>query len=637
MNDTPLIIILGEPTAADLQLITTQSGLLGLAIRCIRALKEADFKTAGDKPDGYISFLPPARDSLLNAFVLMPVAGQDEVHFYQAVPPGGTPDFLNDFPISGVFTCPLSEGMVWNMLKGVLTSRSVAARHSDLIGEIVKYRKQKQQLITIGTSLSSQDNLYNLLETILWQTREMLCADAACIYLRERNPATQSFLNTLRFKVMQNDSVSLPHEEFSIPINQDTIAGYVADTVFSLNIDDVYLISPDKPYRHGKSFDQRFGYRTKSMLTVPLKNTEGQVVGILQLMNKKTGKEIKLSSAAIADETVLPFTLSDEDFVLSIASQAAVTIDRMQLHEDIQQIFEGFLSSSSAAIDERDHVTAGHSKRVMGYALTFVNTIKNDPAGPFAGEDFSNDRVRQFKFAALLHDMGKIGVPEALLTKESRITAGEMEALQARLEYIGLLKNMPAYAGKIPWESAAAIQADGLFLQKINASGFLSDDDFKTLGLLRDKFYFTAAGEKRPLLSDAQWEALSVRKGNLTDAERDKINSHAASTRRILSKIPWTATLKDIPQIAAHHHEKIDGSGYPDGLTGNQICLESKILAVVDIYEALVAQDRPYKRAKTPEQALGILKAEVAANHLDKTVVDYFIDKGIYKIFSNDK
>jgi HD-GYP domain-containing protein (c-di-GMP phosphodiesterase class II) len=233
--------------------------------------------------------------------------------------------------------------------------------------------------------------------------------------------------------------------------------------------------------------------------------------------------------------------------------------------------------------------------------------------------------------------MGKIGVPEALLTKESRISAGEIEALQSRFECARLLKSLPATAKKIPWESENEIEEDCAFVQKVNGSGFLSDEDFARLQALREKYFLSPEGEQQPLFTAAQWEALSVRKGNLTATERDLINSHAASTYRILSKIPWTAALADIPQIAAHHHEKIDGSGYPDGLKGDQIRLESRILAVVDIYEALVAQDRPYKRVMSPEQAIGILNAEVKANHLDKNIVDFFVEKGIYKIFSSEK
>jgi hypothetical protein len=189
----------------------------------------------------------------------------------------------------------------------------------------------------------------------------------------------------------------------------------------------------------------------------------------------------------------------------------------------------------------------------------------------------------------------------------------------------------------LPWSSAREIDDDLAFLEEINTAGYIDDRHFARLAEIRSKYFFDLHGVKTPFLSDGQWEALSVRKGNLTAIERDRINSHASATRRILSQIPWTKDMERIPEIACHHHEKIDGSGYPDGLLGDQIGLEEKILAVVDIYEALVAQNRPYKPNMTPEKALGILQSEVEARRLDKDIVEFFISSGVYTLFSFDQ
>jgi response regulator RpfG family c-di-GMP phosphodiesterase len=173
-------------------------------------------------------------------------------------------------------------------------------------------------------------------------------------------------------------------------------------------------------------------------------------------------------------------------------------------------------------------------------------------------------------------------------------------------------------------------------LQKVNAIGFLSDESFKRLSTIRQHYYCGLQGEKLPFLSDHEWESLSVRKGNLTTLERLRINSHAISTRKILSRIPWNRDLENIPDIACHHHERVDGSGYPDGLIGEKISFESKVLAVIDIYEALVAQDRPYKPKMAPEKAIAVLRSEAEAKHLDPDIVEFFVDKGIYTLFEND-
>jgi hypothetical protein len=202
VNDTPLIIILGQVPPDDLQKITGAAKALSFAVECIAALDGRDLTAT---PGGYISYLDPIRDALLHAFAVLPCASRDEIPFFQYIPSSGVPDFFKDLPITGVFGKPLNESEVWNMLQCMKTLREVGNKHNELIGEIIKYRRQKQQLIAIGTSLSLQDDLYKLLDTILSQTREILYADAACIYLRERKGVTRDFADTLRFKVMQND------------------------------------------------------------------------------------------------------------------------------------------------------------------------------------------------------------------------------------------------------------------------------------------------------------------------------------------------------------------------------------------------------------------------------------------------
>ena len=325
---------------------------------------------------------------------------------------------------------------------------------------------------------------------------------------------------------------------------------------------------------------------------------------------------------------LMHFLFLTRNFVLSVASQAAVSIERVQLHENIKTLFEGFLRSSVAAIDERDKVTSGHSRRVMGFTTAFLDAALQDTVCPYFELSSSPERRRQLKFAALLHDIGKIGVPEHLLAKETRLSKGEFSAILARMDLVEFQFTLKPQM--VSWNSKQEIESDREMLLKVNRVGFLDDELFEKLCRLREKTFTSIDDETVAFLLDNEWSALSIRKGNLTKDERNLINSHAVSTYRILSEIPWTKHLEMIPAIASQHHERMDGSGYPEGLIGDRIQLESKILAVIDIYEALVAQDRPYKPRMSSDQALKIICDEAENGRLDKDVVSFFKEKGIY-------
>ena len=640
---TVSIFLLGKVALSDRKLLIDVAGGCDADIQFHEGYENVfndergDFSRVGVRPSqGCISFFPCEQQSILRLFSSMPIGSGQEIPFFQRIDSESPPDFLKKVPVCGIFHCPLTKTSAWNMITAIIRDTTLAANNRELLNEIARDRTQKFHLVNIGTALSSHNNLDKLLSFILSESRDLVGADAGSIYIREKSTPGGSFIDKLRFKISQNDSVDVSQAaEFIIPMNHDTIAGYVASTGELLNIEDVYHLPASLPCRFGSEWDKKLSYRMKSMLTIPMKNMTGMVVGILQLMNKKKEKARRLSSPLEVESWVGLFSVSDEDLLCSIGSQAAVSIERAQLYREIESIFEGYLKSSVAAIDERDAITYGHSRRVMGYAMAFADAVNTVNEGPFKGIIFSDARKNQFRFAALLHDIGKIGVPEALLMKETRLSIGAMEALKARIDFI--LLSMQSLQGKeSAWGSTDDLNADGLFLKKINTTGYLSDVDFQRLSAVREKYYFDLNGQKLPFLSNEEWESLSVRRGNLTSVERQKINSHAISTRRILSRVPWTADLQDIPEIACHHHERLDGSGYPDGLDSEKISFESKVLAVIDIYEALVAQDRPYKPKMAPEKAIAVLRDEVEAKHLDRDIVEFFIEEGIYKIFENN-
>jgi len=637
---THVIILLGEVPAPDSEQVQKAAAQFDFGIQVLPEVVPLTFGPGSIPPAGCISYLPCTQGAMLEMFGTMPIGFGQEVPLFQLIDGEDSPAFCAAMPFAGFFHSPLGVLDCRNIMLSMTRDETLTRQNREVTGEVMKYRKQKHQLIKIGTSLSLQNDLGKLLSLILAESRDIVAADAGSIYIREKNGPGGSFTDRIRFKISQNDSVDIVAEssEFSIPIDKTSVAGYVACTGEALAIEDIAKLDDAAPYKKArKEYEEKFDYPVKSMLTVPLKNMSGDVAGVLQLMNKKVNTECRLRSPGDAAKFVVPFTLSDEDFVLSIASQAAVSIERVQLYQEIKDIFEGYLRSSIAAIDERDRVTYGHSRRVMGYAMAFADAVNRENGGPFDGMHFSEDRKNQFRFAALLHDIGKIGVPEALLTKKYRLSSEGMDVLRSRGEYIKVL--LPAGTAPSPpaWASAADVDADVEFLATLNEAGFISDDDFGRLGKIAEKNYFDARGNSVPFLNGREYECLSVRKGNLTAKERDRVNSHAQATRRILSRIPWTSGLEQIPEIASHHHERLDGSGYPDGLKEEQLSFESKALAVIDIYEALVAQDRPYKPKMPPQKAFEILRAEAKANHLDGRIVEFFISSGTYKIFLDEK
>ncbi|KMQ50874.1 metal-dependent phosphohydrolase with GAF domain [Chitinispirillum alkaliphilum] len=620
------IVLIGSLADSELELIKEVASQWNLEITPF------DSQKSSPSAVGYISALPCSFDSLLQLFASQSIGFGERIPFFQKLETGTVPEFMKALPVSGFFQLPLTPPVVYNMIAAMVRNCDVVKRENQLIRDISKYRNQNHRLVQIGATLSYENDLVRLLELILTVSREIAGADAGSIYTCEKCKIDGVEKPALRFRVYQNDSVNLPNSEVVMPVNSNSIAGYVAQSGASLLIDDVDSLDGSTPYCLSKKLEREFGYRIKSMLTVPLKNMEGDVVGVLQLMNKKFDHTKTLADPKDVKEYAFPFISEDEEIILSIASYAAVSIERVMLYDNIKMIFEGFLSSSIAAIDARDRVTSGHSKRVQGYAEAFVKAAAGmAEENVFTRLASSPERVRQFKFAALLHDIGKIGVPEAVLTKEHRLTEGGLSALISRFEYIRLLMRTTEIL--LPWESEEQLDSNIEFIKKINKAGYLCDEDYQCLLRLKDVKYRTIDGAEHKLISEYEWECLSVRKGNLTTKERELINSHAMSTFRILSKIPWTKSMEQIPYIACHHHEKIDGTGYPHGLKGEEIPLESRILAVVDIYEALVAQDRPYKPKMEYQKALGILKSEVDSGRLDPDVYRFFVEKEIYKLY----
>ncbi|HEX2956182.1 MAG TPA: HD domain-containing phosphohydrolase [Chitinispirillaceae bacterium] len=578
-------------------------------------------------PWGFISCLPADTKTIVQLFGNLPIGTGEKIPFFQNITGNEIDSFLLNLPIQGFFQLPLTNIVVSTIIQTISRNWALIAQNQNLTDEIIRYRNQKHRLVEIGTALTRESDLNKLLRLILTICREMVDADAGSIYVRNRVKPGGSYTPSLTFKVAQNDSVNVGEmNEFTLPIDENSIAGYVAKTALSLNIDDVNNIEESVPWNFNREWDKKNGYTTKSMLTLPLINISGEVVGVLQLINKKNESTMRVGDCDRFITEANAFTLSDEEFVQSIASQAAVSIERAHYHECIKALFEGFLESSIAAIDERDTVTSGHSKRVVGYASAFIEAVKHDEKKRFQILVESSEKIVQFQYATLLHDIGKIGVPEVLLTKETRLSQCEWKDLEMRFRFM----IQESDKGKSNGEDSETNDLE--FISLVNKAGYLDDQNYEKLLKVKNRMYRFTDGTSGSILTDTEWKKLSIRRGNLTDEERGAINSHAASTYRILSKIPWTKELEMVPHIAAQHHERLDGTGYPNGLKSEAICIESRVLAVVDIYESLVAADRPYKPKVPVEKALDILRSDAEAGKLDKTVVDFFIEKKIYEV-----
>jgi len=501
-------------------------------------------------------------------------------------------------------------------------------------------RQRLEALNKIGIALSSETNLSRLLELIVREARNFTNADAGSLYLVDLDK------DCLHFEVAQNDTLKkrtdLKPETFkpyTLPLTKKSIAGYVAVTGETLNIPDVYNLPPEADFEFNRDFDKRNKYRTKSMLNVAMKDTEGKIIGVLQLINSTD-----------TQGRVLSFHHNIESLVSSLASQAAVAIKNAQLIKEIKAVFEALIQYSASAIDARSPFTAGHSRGVAKYTLALARAINDTHEGSYADVFFSPAQLEELNYAAWLHDIGKIGVREGVLDKRSRLSGPEMEAVTNRFENIKASaitetqkQKMASFhrkgessieIGELDRElqnRISQIEDDLAFIKDINAGYFLSESELKHLEEIHQKIYVDLEGRERNYLTDLEFENLSVRKGNLTRDEIEEIRSHVIHTENIVNKVPFTGDLRKVPLFAAGHHEMLDGSGYPKHIKAANIPIQTRIMTVADIYEALVAKDRPYKKSIDPIESLAVLKEEAQNGRLDNELVRIFIEKRVYE------
>ena len=515
-----------------------------------------------------------------------------------------------------------------------------------------------EELNAIGIALSAERNHDRLLELILGKARAITNADAGSLFLvadideRIVHPdgtEARAVARWLKFRLAQNDSRELRFEEDVLPISPGSIAGYVAQTGETLNLADAYDPPKDKPFVINRSFDEATGYRARSMLVVPMKNAEGETIGVLQLINKKNNRESVLDTTESFEHAVLPFDQDDERLVRSLASQAAVCVDNNSLYVQRENLFRQFVNAAVQAIESRDPTTQGHSKRVALMTVALADVTNRVERGTYGSFRLSDDEIRELNYAALLHDFGKVGVTEKVLIKATKLYHGELSTVRQRFktirrtleaQYVRRMLDRLMQHEASPEEieqmkQELAVRLDSIdearaAVEAANIPTVTHAAEFDKLMELGQLTYEDIDGSELPYLNDDELTALTVARGTLTGPEREQIESHVVHTFDFLSTIPWTRDLQSIPDLARSHHEKLDGSGYPKGRDASEIPPQTRMMTISDIYDALTASDRPYKPAVPTAGALGILENEFAGK-VDRDLLDLFIEAKVYE------
>jgi len=503
------------------------------------------------------------------------------------------------------------------------------------------------KITSIGTALSSEKNIDALLEMIITQTKQLTNSDGGTLYLY--NHKTKQ----LEFKVIQNDSLNIrmggtsgeikwkPLDLYNVQgeQNQHMVAVMCALKEIIINIPDVYQ-SAEYDFNGTIEFDRQTGYRSESMLVLPLKDHEDNLIAVLQLINKLDNRA-----------QIIPFNHQDEELALSLGSQAAVALTKQHLINDLELLLESFLNTINVAIEEKSPYTAGHIDRMVRLSVMLADAISEDQKH-FDSIHYTDDELKEIKFSALMHDIGKITTPEYIIDKSTKL-----ETIYDRIESVKLkfeILKRDAYAD-YRIRSAAVSDPDTLqtleksfkqtietldeevrFLSQANeGSEFFSNDDIaKVRAIAARTIHLNGIDE--PLLSEDEVNNLCVQKGTLTENQRAIINNHASVSLRMLNQLPFPRKFERVAEIASAHHEKINGKGYPLGLQGAELSLEARILAIADIFEALSASDRPYKKAKKLSEVMKILLYMAKDGDIDFDIVRFFYESGLYLQYAKE-
>lgn len=517
--------------------------------------------------------------------------------------------------------------------------------------------EQLQRLHRIGIALSSERDLDRLLEMIVEEARRFTGADGGTLYLVSDDVLEFKIVQTASLGVRMGGTSGVPITWSPVPLTVDGRANNSHVCAWAVvqgeiaNIPDVYE-AEGYDFQGTRAFDADSGYRSRSMLVVPMRDHNGTVIGVLQLLN------------AVHPETgaVVPFAADSELLVESLASQAAVAIDNVALVRSMEQLFEAFVRVMASAIDERSPATAGHIERVTELTMALARAVNESDRPPFADVTLDDDELNELRIAALVHDVGKVTTPLHIIEKRTKLEGirDGIDVIEQRFALIketmrnafmqrrlALLEQACAredeYDGHVEpnaeLSALAAAEAEALaeldaqrdFVQACNEpTEFMPDEHVRRLEAIAARTY-VHDGEEKPYLTADELALLSIQRGNISGDELQTMRDHASVTIRLLDQIPFPHKLKNVPRYAGAHHEKLNGSGYPLGLTAEELPLQTRMLAIADVYEALTADDRSYKKGRTHEEAVRILGFMVEDGELDGDLVELFIKSGAYE------
>ncbi len=550
---------------------------------------------------------------------------------------------------------PVRKRQLRNALSNVQRVQSVAMNAGKASATVNETNENVKYVLQVSRELNGIRDSKKLLSLILQKARQIANADAGSIYTVEWNDQ-QETESRIVFKVTQNETVQQELEEFSIRVNDRSIVGSAVVYQKSINIPDLYSLDDDpekNPFnvKHDKTFDLRTGYQCRSMLTIPMFDISHRVIGVIQLINRRLPDTHTLKDISDFSKSVTEFSTTDIEYAEIVAQQAGIALENALLTQEKEQLFDGFVNAAVTAIEQRDPTTAGHSSRVAALTVGMAQIINKIDTGRFADLRFDKQQLKEIEYASLLHDFGKLGVREQVLTKAKKLYPWEYDILMERFEhirsryeieylreYIDFLQGksiVPPGFGEGSFKETYEIKLNELddfltFVQKCNEPTVLEQGGFERLKDIHNLTFRDARTRARPFLSDRELQALSVQRGSLTREEFAEIQSHVVHTYEFLKKIPWGRSFPNVPSIAGKHHEKLDGSGYPESELSQDIPTQTRIMTIADIFDALTASDRPYKKAVPVEKALDILEMEVKGQKIDKDLFDLFVESKVY-------
>ena len=504
-----------------------------------------------------------------------------------------------------------------------------------------------RKLSKIGAALSAERNLPKLLQMILEEARQFTKSDGGTLYMMSDDE------KSLRFEIVQTGSLNIrmggtsgnPIDWYPVKLylqdgkpNHAMVSAHVALTGEVVNIPDVYDVE-GFDFTGTRAFDNKTGYRSKSMLVVPMRNHEDEIIGVLQLINAQD---------PITKETI-PYSTADQELIISLASQAAIAITNTRLIHDLEKLLESFIQVIASAIDEKSPYTGGHIERVAKLTMMIADIVNKIEYGKYSSFHLNKDELKELRIAAWMHDVGKITTPEYVVDKSTKLETiyDRINTIKMRFEVlkkdaeIELLKHKLGIAEGKSFEDVKTleeaykakvrdIEDDFSLLETSNVGGeFMAQDKQEQVRKIGEE-KIGVRGDEKSLLSEDEIKNLCIPKGTLTEKERQIINNHVVVTIKMLEKLPYPKKLRRVPEFAGGHHEKLDGTGYPNGLKDEQLSTQAKMMALADIFEALTAKDRPYKKGKTLSEAMKIMGFMAKDRHIDPELFEIFIKEEIY-------